>query len=63
VSIPVSGVQPNPETTWPNIEASYVGGVVGFNNGGVTCSCNVNNFNSGIIPLVGGGEATECPEH
>lgn len=63
VSIPVSGVQPNPETTWPNIEASYLGGVVGFNNGGVTCSCNVNNYNSGIIPMIGGGEATECPEH
>ncbi len=63
VSIPVSGTQPDPETTWPNIEASYLGGVVGFNNGGVTCSCNVNSFNSGIIPMIGGGEATECPEH
>lgn len=63
VSIPVSGVQPDPETTWPNIEASYLGGVVGFNNGGVICSCNVNSFNSGIIPMIGGGEVTECPEH
>lgn len=62
VSIPVSGVQPDPDK-WPIIEASYLGGVVGFNNGGVTCSCNVNNFNSGIIPLVGGGEATGCHGH
>jgi hypothetical protein len=62
VSIPVSGVQPDPDK-WPIIEASYLGGVVGFNNGGVTCSCNVNNFNSGIIPLVGGGEVTGCHGH